>query len=217
MWALALWTELKNVHGTGEGFIAQPYKWLLSVFKLHSRLSSCMDTVCFFKSWEKNSCMSFGLVHHIKKSYEVLMSSLYIWVSLFLSFLLQLIPCLNTSVPCLPTGLFWLLVLPAGKYLLQVRNGGLELLVCPCCPNTNSCMVCRFLKTFWSYWHSSVFVTASTSLKWSCMHGCILCLWWLAADNNAYWNINIPFRGMLVCWQACVCFYWARELSTILI
>lgn len=132
------------------------------------------------------------------------MSSLCVWVSLFLSFLLQLIPCLNTSVPCLPTGLFWLLVLPVGKYLLQVRNGGLELLVCPCCPNTNSYMTCRFLKTFWNYWHSSVFVTASTRLKWSCMHGCILCLWWLAADNNAYWNVNIPFGGMLVCWLAYV-------------
>lgn len=156
-------------------------------------------------------------MHHIEKSCEVLMSSLYFCVSLFFSFLLQLIHYLHTSVPCLPTGLFCLLVLPAGKYFLQVRNGGLELLVCPCCPNTNSYMACRFLKTFWNYWRSSIFVTASTRLKWSCMHGCILCPCWLVADSNTCWNINTPFWGMLVCWHACVCFYWAWELSTSLI
>lgn len=58
-----------------------------------------------------------------------------------------------------------LLVLPAGKYFLQVKNGGLDLLVCPCCPNTNSYMGCIFLKTFQNYWHSSIFVTANIRLK----------------------------------------------------
>lgn len=66
------------------------------------------------------------MLHHIEKSCEVLVV-VYSGVEQVYSFLvlLQFIPYFHTSVPCLLTGLFWLLVLPVGKYFFQVRNSEL--------------------------------------------------------------------------------------------
>nr|XP_021137963.1 PHD finger protein 20 isoform X8 [Columba livia] len=61
------------------------------------------------------------MLHHIEKPCEVL-AVVYSGVEQVYSFLflLQLIPDFHTSVPCLLTGLIWLLVLPVGKYFFQV-------------------------------------------------------------------------------------------------
>jgi len=157
MWALVQQCcELSKRMYVGGGFIVQPYEWLSSVFKLHSWwLPNCVGAVfVFFFKLKKKSCMYFGL--NGASDWEVLRSacnsSFNSWTSLLRSFLLQFIPYdLYTSVPCLPTGLFWLLVLPVGKDFFQVRNSDLKLLVCPCCQHADSCMAYVFQKTFWKW------------------------------------------------------------------